>query len=71
MSLTMKIAGGVVLLLNSLCLLRLGILPAIYFGRSYDLHKVHFWISFAFLAVFTLSEAMLIWILLTDPRPPQ
>lgn len=71
MSLTMKILGWIALLMNSLCLLRLGILPSIYFGRNYALYKIHFWISFALLVVFTLSEAMLIWILLADPQPPK
>ncbi len=71
MSFPMKIIGGVALLLNSLCLLRLGVLPAIYFGRNYALYKPHFWISFCLLVVFTLSESILIWILLADPQPPK
>ncbi len=68
MSTAMKIVGIFVLLMNSLCLIRLGLLPSIYFLRSYALYKKNFWLSLTFTVIFCLSEWILIWILFLYPQ---
>ncbi len=65
----MKILGGVVLIMNSLCLLRLGLLPSIFFGRNLALYRRNFWVSLSIFFIFSLSEGLLIWILVADPQP--
>jgi hypothetical protein len=64
MSLWVHFAGWFLVLINSLCLLRLGILPMIFFGRNYALYRKTFWVSLFITLVFLLSEVMLILITL-------
>jgi hypothetical protein len=64
MPLWMYIFGWFLLLLNTLCLIRLGILPAIFFARNYAIYNKIFWVSLFVTLVFTGSETMLIKILL-------
>ena len=56
--------GLILLALNSLCLLRLGLLPMIFFGRNYRLYRKIFWVSCFVTMVFFASEVMLIRMLL-------
>ena len=63
----MKIACGVLILLNSLCLLRLGLLPMVFFGRNYSLYRKIFWVSCLVATIFSLSEYMLIQIMISLP----
>jgi hypothetical protein len=56
--------GWILVALNSLCLLRLGLLPMIFFGRNYQLYRKIFWVSCFVSAVFFASEVMLIRMLL-------
>ena len=68
MSTGMKILGGVVLLMNSVCLLRMGLLPSIFFGRNYALYKRNFWVSLSIAIIFSLSEGLVIWILFAEQQ---
>jgi len=65
----MKIACGTLILLNSLCLLRLGLLPMLFFGRNYSLYGKIFWISCLVALIFCLSEYMLIRIMIAQFHP--
>jgi hypothetical protein len=64
MSLWVHFAGWLLVLINSLCLLRLGILPMVFFGRNYVLYRKIFWVSLFITLVFLCSEVMLITITL-------
>ena len=64
MSLWVHFAGWFLVLINSLCLLRLGILPMVFFGRNYVLYRKIFWVSLFITLVFLCSEVMLITITL-------
>ena len=68
MSTGIKILGGIVLLMNSLCLLRLGLPPSIFFGRNYVLFRRNFLVSLLIAVIFSLSEGLIIWILLAEPQ---
>jgi len=65
MSLWVHLAGWLLVIINSLCLLRLGILPMVFFGRNYSLYRKIFWVSLAITFVFIFSEVMLITIMLS------
>lgn len=65
MSLWAHMLGWVLVLINSLCLLRLGLLPLVFFGRNYKLYGKIFWVSLFVSLVFGMSEFMLIRMLLT------
>ena len=57
---TLAICGWLVMVfVNTLCLLRLGILPMIFFGRNYKEYALMFCFLFVTI-VFLLSEIMLI-----------
>ena len=58
------VIGWILVFINSLCLLRLGILPMIFFVRNYKLYGKLFWIALFVSAVFLTSEIMLIRMLL-------
>ena len=60
MSIWLHAFGWALVLINSLCLLRLGILPMIFFGRNYKLYGKIFWVSFFITLIFAMSEFMLI-----------
>ena len=60
MSIWVHVAGWVMVALNSLCLLRLGILPMVFFARNYKLYGKIFWVSLFVMSVFLMSEIMLI-----------
>jgi len=64
MSLWVHFAGWFLVLINSLCLLRLGILPMVFFVRNYALYRKIFWVSLFITLVFLWSEVMLITITL-------
>ena len=64
MALWMHILGWIFLLVNTLCLLRLGILPAIFFAKNYSLYNKIFWVSLFVTLIFTLSEVMLLRMLI-------
>ena len=68
MSLWVHVAGWVLVLVNSLCLLRLGILPMIFFAKNYALYSKIFWVSLFVTFVFLCSEVMLIMITLNLDR---
>ena len=68
MSLWVHFAGWLLVLINSLCLLRLGILPMIFFARNYALYSKIFWVSLFITFVFLCSEVMLIIITLNLDR---
>ncbi len=68
MSLWVHVAGWVLVLVNSLCLLRLGILPMIFFAKNYALYSKIFWVSLFVTFVFLCSEVMLIVITLNLDR---
>ena len=56
--------GCFLVFLNSLCLLRLGVLPMIFFGRNYKLYGKIFWVALLVSLIFVASEIMLIRMLL-------
>ena len=56
--------GWILVALNSLCLLRLGLLPMIFFGRNYKLYGKIFWVSCLVTIIFLVCEVMLIRMLL-------
>ena len=56
--------GWVILAVNSLCLLRIGILPMIFFGRNYKMYHKIFWVSLFVTTILTMSEVMILRILL-------
>ncbi len=64
MSWWVHFAGWFLVLVNTLCLLRLGILPMIFFARNYSLYRKIFWVSLLISIVFICSEIMLIIITL-------
>ena len=68
MSLWVHFAGWILVLVNSLCLLRLGILPMIFFAKNYALYSKIFWVSLFVTLVFLCSEVMLIIITLNLER---
>ncbi len=68
MSLWVHVAGWILVLVNSLCLLRLGILPMIFFAKNYALYSKIFWVSLFVTCVFLCSEVMLIVITLNLDR---
>ncbi len=68
MSLWVHVAGWILVLVNSLCLLRLGILPMIFFAKNYALYSKIFWVSLFVTFVFLCSEVMLIVITLNLDR---
>ena len=61
----MHILGWLFLAINTLCLIRLGLLPAVFFAKNYALYSKIFWVSLIVTIVFLGSEAMLLQILLT------
>jgi hypothetical protein len=61
----MHLLGWLFLAINTLCLVRLGLLPAVFFARNYALYSKIFWVSLVVTFVFLCSEAMLLQILLT------
>jgi len=65
MALWMHIIGWIFLGINTLCLLRLGVLPVIFFAKNFALYNKIFWVSLVVTMVFTGSEIMLIQMLLT------
>ncbi|HAU59670.1 MAG TPA: hypothetical protein DHU78_07435 [Opitutae bacterium] len=65
MALWIHIIGWILVVVNSLCLLRLGILPMIFFARNYKLYGKIFWVSLFVGTIFLMSEFMLLRILLT------
>ncbi|OUU22855.1 MAG: hypothetical protein CBC04_10545 [Verrucomicrobia bacterium TMED44] len=56
--------GWILVFINTLCLLRLGILPMIFFAKNYQLYGKIFWVSCFIGLVFLASEIMLIRMLL-------
>ena len=64
MALWQYVVGWVMVFVNTLCLLRLGILPMIFFGRNYKAYALLFWVSSFVTIVFLLSEIMLVRMLL-------
>jgi len=56
----MKIFALICLLFSTLLLLRMGILPLIYFGRHYGLSRLLFWLSFILTCIFSLSTAYIV-----------
>jgi hypothetical protein len=65
MALWMHIIGWIFLGLNTLCLIRLGVLPVIFFAKNYALYSKIFWVSLIVTSIFLGSEYMLLQILLT------
>ena len=57
--------GWFLVVINTLCLVRLGLLPMIFFCRNYKLYGKIFWVSLFVSFIFTMSEIMLIRMLLT------
>ena len=64
MSNLMEGAGWVMVVVNTLCLIRLGLLPMIFFGRNYRIYGKIFWVSMFVTFVFLTSEYMLINIMI-------
>ena len=58
------VAGWCVVALNTLCLIRLGILPAIFSWKNYVLYRKLFWASIIITFIFVFSETILISIML-------
>ena len=54
------IVGWLMVAVNTLCLLRLGILPVIFLARNYKLYGKIFWVALFVATVFLMSEVMLI-----------
>lgn len=61
----MKAFALVCLFFSALLLLRMGILPMIYFGRSYALCRPLFWLAFVLTCIFSLSTAFIVTYLLS------
>ena len=57
--------GWVILAVNSLCLLRMGILPMVFFGRNYKLYHKIFWVSLFVSIILSMSEIMILRMLLS------
>ena len=64
MSLWVHIAGWVLVALNTLCLVRLGILPMVFFARNYSLYRKIFWVSIVITLMFSFSEWFLVSMML-------
>ncbi len=58
------VAGWCVVALNTLCLIRLGILPIIFFCKNFALYRKAFWVSLIITFIFVFSETILIFIML-------
>jgi len=65
MALWMHIIGWIFLGINTLCLIRLGLLPVIFFAKNYALYSKIFWVSLIVTTIFLGSEYMLFQMLLT------
>ncbi len=65
MALWMHIVGWLFLAINTLCLIRLGILPVVFFAKNYALYSKIFWVSLIVTTIFLGSEYMLLQMLLT------
>ena len=65
MPLWVHIVGWCLVVLNTLCLIRLGILPVIFFWKNYALYQKAFWASILITFIFTFSQVMLVSIMLT------
>ena len=50
--------------LNTLCLVRLGILPMVFFARNYSLYRKIFWVSIVITLMFSFSEWFLVSMML-------
>ena len=50
--------------LNTLCLVRLGILPMVFFARNYSLYRKIFWVSIVITLIFSFSEWFLVSMML-------
>ncbi|HAW98791.1 MAG TPA: hypothetical protein DCX67_09670 [Opitutae bacterium] len=64
MSLWVHVAGWVLVVLNTLCLVRLGILPMVFFARNYSLYRKIFWVSIVITLMFSFSEWFLVSMML-------
>ena len=64
MSLWVHVAGWVLVALNTLCLVRLGILPMVFFARNYSLYRKIFWVSIVITLMFSFSEWFLVSVML-------
>ena len=64
MSLWVHVAGLVLVALNTLCLVRLGILPMVFFARNYSLYRKIFWVSIVITLMFSFSEWFLVSMML-------
>jgi len=64
MSLWVHFAGWVMVALNTLCLVRLGILPMVFFARNYSLYRKIFWVSIVITLMFSFSEWFLVSMML-------
>ncbi len=60
MSVWIHVIGWLMVAVNTLCLLRLGILPVIFLARNYKLYGKIFWVALFVATVFLMSEVMLI-----------
>ena len=58
------IFGWALVFVNTLCLLRLGILPVIFFAKNYQLYGKLFWVSCFVGVIFLASEIMLVQMML-------
>ena len=56
----MIVFAYVVLFFNALLLLRLGLLPLVFYGRNYKQCRVLFWISLAVTGIFSLSTVFIV-----------
>jgi hypothetical protein len=65
MSIWMHILGWVFLVINTLCFIRLGILPMVFFAKNYALYRKIFWVSLFVTIIFAASEIMLFRILIS------
>tara|TARA_Y100000766_G_C18310977_1_gene320884 strand:- start:101 stop:310 length:210 start_codon:yes stop_codon:yes gene_type:complete len=64
MSFWVHVAGWVLVALNTLCLVRLGILPMVFFARNYSLYRKIFWVSIVITLMFSFSEWFLVSMML-------
>ena len=64
MSHWVHVAGWVLVVLNTLCLVRLGILPMVFFARNYSLYRKIFWVSIVITLMFSFSEWFLVSMML-------
>ena len=64
MSFWVHVAGWVLVALNTLCLVRLGILPMVFFARNYSLYRKIFWVSIVITLIFSFSEWFLVSMML-------